>query len=106
MSARLRLVAPFAVLVAVIVFLVLADAAIVTVRLTSTHPSTSSPQANGGGPGSTKQHPCNHGYYVSKAAHSHQGGAGVGDVAKSKLGKDGNCSAPLPAAGGSQEPEG
>ena len=99
MSARLRLVASFAVLVAVIVFLV-------PLVGTSTHPSTSSPQANGGGPGSTKQHPCNHGYYVSRAAHSHPGGAGLGDVAKSKLGKDGNCSAPLPAAGGSQEPEG
>ena len=86
---------------AVIVFLVLADAAIVTVRLTSTHPSTSSPQANGGGPGSTKQHPCNHGYYVSQAAHAKKGGKYVSGVAKSKLGKDGNCSDPLPPASGS-----
>jgi hypothetical protein len=38
-------------------------------------------------------HPCNHGYYVSQAAHAKKGGSSVSRVAKSKLGKDGNCSA-------------
>ena len=41
-------------------------------------------------------HPCNHGWYVSQAAHKRAGGAYVSSVAKSDLGKNGNCSAPLP----------
>ena len=42
-------------------------------------------------------HPCNHGFYVSQAAHSKKGGGYVKQIAKSDLGKNGNCSAPLPA---------
>ena len=41
-------------------------------------------------------HPCNHGWYVSQAAHKHAGGAYVSSVAKSDLGKNGTCTAPLP----------
>lgn len=48
-------------------------------------------------------HPCNHGFYVSQAAHEHKGGAFTSMVAQSDLGKNGNCTAPLPtpaASGG------
>jgi hypothetical protein len=44
-----------------------------------------------------QQHPCNHGFYVSQAAHAKKGGAYVKQIAKSDLGKNGDCSAPLPA---------
>ena len=37
-------------------------------------------------------HPCNHGFYVSQAAHAKKHGQGNSDAARSKLGKDGNCS--------------
>jgi hypothetical protein len=46
--------------------------------------------------GGSTAHPCNHGFYVSQAAHAHKGGAYVSSVAKSDLGKNGDCSAPLP----------
>ncbi|SRR5260221_10421139 len=45
----------------------------------------------------TGAHPCNHGFYVSQAAHAHKGGHYVSTIAKSDLGKNGDCSAPLPA---------
>ena len=41
-------------------------------------------------------HPCNHGFYVSQAAHAHKGGAYTSSIAQSDLGKNGDCSAPLP----------
>ncbi len=50
------------------------------------------PQAGGG----NTTHPCNHGFYVSQAAHTHKGGPFVSSVARTDLGKNGNCSAPLP----------
>jgi len=37
-------------------------------------------------------HPCNHGFYVSQAAHAKKHGQGNRAAARSKLGKDGNCS--------------
>ena len=45
-------------------------------------------------------HPCNHGWYVSQAAHKHAGGAYVSSVARSDLGKNGSCTAPLPSPPG------
>lgn len=42
-------------------------------------------------------HPCNHGFYVSEAAHGHKGGAFTAQIAHSDLGKNGDCSAPLPS---------
>jgi hypothetical protein len=54
-----------------------------------------SPEANDGGSSGT--HPCNHGWYVSQAAHKHAGGAYVSSVARSDLGKNGSCTAPLPS---------
>jgi len=46
--------------------------------------------------GGSTAHPCNHGFYVSQAAHAHKGGAYVSSVAKTDLGKNGDCTAPLP----------
>src|SRR6266567_1534307 len=43
------------------------------------------------------QHPCNHGFYVSQAAKAGKGADYVKQIAQSDLGKDGNCSAPLPS---------
>jgi hypothetical protein len=49
-----------------------------------------------GGSAAAGTHPCNHGFYVSQAAHLHKGGQYVSSVAKSDLGKNGTCTAPLP----------
>lgn len=88
-----RLGTPFAVMIAVIAILVLADLGIVAVRLTSGHP-VNAPVA--GQPAqkspAASQHPCNHGSEVSKAAHQHRGGQYVSGVARSKAGKNGSCS--------------
>ena len=48
---------------------------------------------------SPSAHPCNHGFYVSQAAHGKHGGAYTSSVAQSQLGKDGDCSQPLPSPG-------
>ena len=85
-------------LVVVVFLLVLGDlglAAALAARGTSLNfvpaAAQASPQSKAAG------HPCNHGFYVSQAAHSKKGGAYVSGIAQSDLGKDGNCSAPLPA---------
>lgn len=49
-----------------------------------------------GAPAAAGTHPCNHGFYVSQAAHLHKGDQYVSSVARSDLGKNGNCTAPLP----------
>jgi len=96
-----RLTPAMTVLAVIVVLLVLVDAAIAT-RLVATR--SSSPAA-----GSSRQtatgHPCNHGYYVSQAAHAKKGGHSVSGIAQSDLGKDGKCTAPLPskAPAGSDE---
>jgi hypothetical protein len=89
------------VLVAVVFLLVLADlgfAAAMATRSSSLRlpPSAASPRAN---PGEQQKsaRPCNHGYYVSQAAHAKKGGRYTSGIAQSDLGKDGNCAAPLPA---------
>lgn len=58
----------------------------------SPKPQASPEAADSGSTG----HPCNHGWYVSQAAHKHAGGAYVSSVARSDLGKDGTCTAALP----------
>ena len=95
MSQTWRLSKPIAVMLAVIAILVLADIGIVALRLTSGHPVP--PATAGAGPAASG-HPCNHGSVVSRAAHAHKGGGYVSSVAKGKLGKNGDCSAPLPAS--------
>ncbi|MGH7763303.1 MAG: hypothetical protein ACREOM_02670 [Candidatus Dormibacteraceae bacterium] len=87
---------PLVIVLAVVALLIAADAGIVAVRLASTHAGSSSPGVARTGPGQGP-HPCNHGFYVSQAAHSKKGGSYVSGIAKSKLGKQGGCTAPLPA---------
>ena len=82
-----------AVLAAVIAVLVLGDVILAT-RLVATH---SNPPPVAATHQTATGHPCNHGYYVSQAAHAKKGGGYVSGVAQSDLGKNGNCSAPLPA---------
>lgn len=93
-----RLSRPFVLLIAVIAILVLADIGIVALRLTSGHPVSLGPVSAAP---AKSGHPCNHGSYVSRAAHAHKGGGYVSSVAKGNLGKNGDCSAPHPSAVGS-----
>lgn len=84
------------VLAAFVALLVLADV-VFAVRLAASHtspPVASSSQRAAG------THPCNHGFYVSQAAHAKKGGKFVSGVAQSDLGKNKSCSAPLPKAPG------
>jgi hypothetical protein len=90
-----RISTPLAALLAVIVLFVLVDVGIVALRLTSNHPIGAPPGQSGP---TSSGHPCNHGAYVSQAAHANKGGHYVSSVAKGKLGKNGDCSVPLPAA--------
>jgi hypothetical protein len=55
-----------------------------------------SPDASASPDASPTAHPCNHGFYVSEAAHGHHGGAFTSQIARSDLGKNGDCSQPLP----------
>jgi hypothetical protein len=86
------------VVVAVVAVLVLADVGfagvLVANRVSAPHlvAAQASPKTE------AKQHPCNHGFYVSQAAHSKKGGKSVSGVAQSNLGKDGNCSARPPSS--------
>lgn len=89
MTRSWRLSGPIALLLAVIVILILADVGIVALRLASGHP-TGAPAAQSGPTASG--HPCNHGAYVSKAAHAHKGGGYVSSVARSNAGKTAACS--------------
>jgi hypothetical protein len=90
------------VLAAVVFLLVLADlgvAAVVATRNASViqlTPAAASPKA-GAGQQHKAAHPCNHGYYVSQAAHARKGGQYTSGIAKRGLGKNGSCTAPLPA---------
>jgi len=90
------------VLVAVIGLGVLADGVVIVTHLQSSRHSQA-PSATSDETGSAKDgakgaaHLCNHGFYVSQAAHSKKGAGYVKQVAQSDLGKNGNCSAPLPA---------
>ncbi len=84
-------------LVAVVSLGVLADGAVIVNHLrTSSHTQAPAQAAAQSGPKAVG-HPCNHGFYVAQAAHAKKGGAYVRQIAKSDLGKNGSCSAPLPA---------
>lgn len=89
----LRRLGPAMTLVAlVIAVLILADG-VLAIKLASTHssaPAAASSRQTASG------HPCNHGFYVSQAAHAKKGGKYVSGVAHGDLGKNGSCSAPLP----------
>jgi hypothetical protein len=86
-----------AALVAVVSVLVLADVAFAGVLVAHRATTTEAPVAAQESQKTQGQHPCNHGFYVSQAAHAKKGGGYVSGVAQGKLGKDGNCSAKLPA---------
>jgi hypothetical protein len=58
---------------------------------------TDTPEASTSPETSPSAHPCNHGFYVSQAAHGHHGGAYTSQIAQSDLGKNGDCSQPLPS---------
>jgi hypothetical protein len=87
--------------VAVIGLGVLADGVIIVTHLQaarhSQSPSGATDEAGAKDSAQGSTHPCNHGFYVSQAAHSKKGGGHVKQIAQSNLGKNGNCSAPLPA---------
>jgi hypothetical protein len=82
--------------VAVIGLGVLADGVVIVTHLQASHHSQA-PAATTETGAVNGAHPCNHGFYVSQAAHAKKGGGYVKQVAHSDLGKNGNCSAPLPA---------
>ncbi len=86
-----------ALLVAVIAVGVLADAVVVVNQLRSSHQTQTAAPPAAKHASKDGQHPCNHGFYVSQAAHAHKGGDYVKQIAQSDLGKNGDCSAPLPA---------
>ena len=92
-----RLSTAMAVVAAIVALLVLADVVVVTrlvaTRFTAPQASTSTST----GQQKAKSHPCNHGFYVSQAAHAKKGAGYVSGIAQSSLGKNGNCSAPPPA---------
>jgi hypothetical protein len=98
-----RLNVGLVVIVAIIVIGVVADGAVIVNHLRTSSGSTESSSNDQSGPGQKPQHPCNHGFYVSQAAHAKKGGPPVKQVARSGLGKSGNCSAPLPAAAGKSD---
>lgn len=98
--AILRRLSPvMAVMAAIIAVLILSDA-VFAIKLAASH-STNQIAASSQQQTAARQHPCNHGFYVSQAAHAKKGGKFVSGVAQSNLGKNGNCSAPLPKAPGS-----
>ena len=104
LQARLtRLGGTMTALVVIIALLVLADvvyAGVLIATRTSVHlaPAAAQPgPKTRTGSSANSVHPCNHGFYVSQAAHSKKGGGYVSGIAQSNLGKDGSCSAPLPA---------
>jgi hypothetical protein len=98
-----RLGPAMTVLAVIVALLVLADfvyAGVLVARQASVRQAPAaqqeSPKTKAGGQAKAG-HPCNHGFYASQAAHSKKGGGYVSGIAKSDLGKNGNCSAPLPA---------
>jgi hypothetical protein len=103
-----RLNALLIVVVAVIGLGVLADGVIIVSHLQSSRhsqaPSGATDEAGAKDSAKDGTHPCNHGFYVSQAAHSKKGGGYVKQVAQSDLGKNGSCSAPLPAPAPNTKP--
>jgi hypothetical protein len=78
--------------VAIVAVLVLADVAFAGTLIA--HRAESAVQVAKNAP----THPCNHGFYVSQAAHAKKHGQSNSDAARSKLGKDGSCSTKAPGS--------
>jgi hypothetical protein len=98
-AALARLSTPVVLLVAVIALGLLGDGIFLVSHYRNAGQATtqSEKKEQGSSKSQTQQHPCNHGYYVSQAAHAKKGGAYVKQIAQGNLGKNGDCSAPLPA---------
>jgi hypothetical protein len=99
-----RITLPVAIVAAAIVFGLAYDGAVLINHLqptaseqTTKKDKAAKPNPPGKAKQPAKQRPCNHGFYVSQAARSKSGGQYVKQIAQSDLGKDGNCSAPLPS---------
>jgi hypothetical protein len=96
------------VVVAVIGLGVLADGVVIVTHLQAARHSQAPPGSTdeAGAKDNVKAgtRPCNHGFYVSQAAHAKKGGGYVKQIAQSDLGKNGNCSAPLPAPASNTKP--
>ena len=103
MKLRLPAMSPAVTALAAIVALLLLADAVIAVQLVAHHSTAPVASTASESPKSSKSsqtassHPCNHGFYVSQAAHAKKGGGYVSGIAQSGLGKDGKCSAPLPA---------
>ncbi|TMC14379.1 MAG: hypothetical protein E6J29_03515 [Chloroflexi bacterium] len=67
-----------------------------TAKTTSATPEAADAAAAPDASASPSAHPCNHGFYVSQVAHEHKGGKFTSSVAQSDLGKNGDCSKPVP----------
>ena len=93
MAALRRLTPAMTILAAIVALLVLADV-VFAVKLAATHSTT--PVASSSQKTAAGGHPCNHGFYVSQAAHAKKGGKYVSGIAQGNLGKNGSCTAPLP----------
>jgi hypothetical protein len=93
-------------LVAMVSLGVLADGAVIVNHLQTAGHTQAPAQATAKSGPKAVGHPCNHGFYVSRAAHAKKGGAYVRQVAKSDLGKNGICSAPLPAPSSANSKQG
>jgi hypothetical protein len=93
------------VVVAVIGLGVLADGVVIVTHLQSSRHSQAPSAANDEAGAKAGTHPCNHGFYVSQAAHSKKGGGYVKQIAHSDLGKNGSCTAPLPAPAPNTKPD-
>jgi hypothetical protein len=92
------------VVVAVIGLGVLADGVVIVTHLQAARHSQAPSGATDEAGAKTGTHPCNHGFYVSQAAHSKKGGGYVKQIAQGNLGKNGSCSAPLPAPAPNTKP--
>jgi hypothetical protein len=99
-----RLNTLFILLVAVIGLGVLADGVVIVTHLQASRHSQAPSATTDETGAKSGAHPCNHGFYVSQAAHAKKGGGYVKQVAHSDLGKNGNCSAPLPAPASTTKP--
>ena len=97
MAALSRLTPAMTILAAIVGLLVLADV-VFAVKLAGTH--STPPVASSSQKTAADGHRCNHGYYVSQAAHAKKGGKYVSGVAQGNLGKNGSCTAPLPKPSG------
>lgn len=99
---------PSAVLAALVALLALcapADRALAVQPVAHRAPASAPVVTSGQQQAAPTAHPCNHGYYVSRAAHAGKGGQYVSAIARSALGKNGSCTAPLPAQALSTSPK-